>query len=273
MIRNVISMVVAVSALAACGGRLTDRIAQTHKVKATDCWQGGQRTVFDFDGYDAWVVEPPEGKVPAQGMPWTWTMQWRDSFVARTGVPQMLAKGWHHVSIDTFTNRMDDAGLTVSRRFHEYLVRDLGFAQKACLVGMSWGGFFSVRYAASNPQGVAKIYLDCPFLNLGGACRDVDLGPWKGIESESWIDDPRMPVNMAAKIAAAKIPVLLAYGGADTVLDPKLNSEVFIPRFRAAGGDLTVVYRKLYGHHPHGFEPGETVVPDFFDDRKTEEGK
>ena len=256
--------VAALTAVVSSGGNLTQRIAQAHKVKVADSWYGGQRTVFDFDGYDAWVVEPSSTVPTAAGVPWTWTMQWREAFVPRTAVPQMLKRGWHHVSIDTFKDRMDENGLAVSRRFQEFLVKELGFAPKACLIGMSWGGFFSIRYAACNPRNVARIYLDCPYLNLGGCCRPLDIGPWAKTAPANWIDDPRMPINLAKPVAAAGIPVLLAYGGADNVLDPKLNSEIFIPRFKAAGGEIKVVYRSAYGHHPHGFEEGETTVQDFF---------
>ena len=264
MNRILIAICTAVLALSSTAGDLTDRIAAKHPVKGTDVWCGGQRTVFDFDGYDAWVVEPPEGITAADGKPWTWTMQWRTAFVSRTGVPQLLRKGWHHVSIDTFTNRMDETGLAVSQRFQAYLVNGLGFAPKAHLIGMSWGGFFSTRYAAHYPQNVAKIYLDCPLLNLGCYRGEGKIGPWAESAPENWIDDPRMPINLAQPIAAAKIPILLVYGGADSVLDPKLSSEIFIPRFKAAGGDIKVICRVLYGHHPHGFEESDTTIADFF---------
>lgn len=257
--------------LSAFAGDLTERIAEKHLVKSADVWYGGRRTVFDFEGYDAWVVEPPEGVKSEQGMLWTWTMQWRDAFVPRTGVPQLLKRGWHHVSIDTFKDRMDENGLKVSERFQRFLVDGLGFAPKACLIGMSWGGFFSIRYAAHYPENVAKIYLDCPFLNLGGLCKrladEASFGPWAKNPPENWIDDPRMPINMAPAVAAANIPILLAYGGADNVLEPSLNSEIFIPRFKAAGGEIKVIYRSLFGHHPHGFDEGDTTVVDFFQKR------
>lgn len=250
------------------GGQLTEKIGCRHQIKSTDVWNGGQRTIFDFNGYDAWVVEPPDGVSAAEGNPWTWTIQWRTAFVPRTGVPRLLARGWHHVAIDTYIHRMDETGLRISRDFQEFLVKDLGLAPKCNIIGMSWGGFFSIRYAANNPQNVVKIYLDCPYLNLGGCIPKLDIGPWSKTAPENWIDDPRMPINMASTIAEAKIPILLVYGGADNVLDPKLNSEIFIPRFRAAGGTIDVVYREMYGHHPHGFEESEATIVDFFLNQK-----
>ena len=216
---------------------LADVVGRKHRVVRQDAWYGGRRTVFDFEGYEAWVVEPPEGVAVAAGKPWTWTMQWKTAFVPRTGVPTLLKQGWHHVTIDTYERRMDEEGLRVSAAFQKYLVDELGLAKKSNLIGMSWGGFFSTRYAANYPQNVAKIFLDCPLLNLG--CRfkaNIGIGPWEKKSPENWIDDPRMPINLVKPIADAKIPVLLVYGGADDVLNPKLSSEIFIPRFKAAGG-------------------------------------
>lgn len=243
---------------------LANLIEKKFKLIRQDAWYGGRRSVFDFQGYEAWIVEPPEGAPVATGKPWTWTMQWKTAFVPRTGVPVLLKRGWHHVTIDTYARRMDAEGLRVSRAFQDYLVKDLGFARKACLIGMSWGGFFSTRYAATYPQNVAKIYLDCPLLNLGGRRTDVGIGSWADTKPENWLDDPRMPINLARPIAEAGIPIFLSYGGADDVLNPKLNSEIFIPRFRSFGGKISVVYHALWGHHPHGLEVGDMRLVDYF---------
>ena len=247
---------------------LYGRIAATGKTVRQDVWHGFSRVVFDFEGHQAWIVEPK--REPAEGRPWTWTMQWADSFVERTGVPQLLERGWHHATIDTFGYRMDEEGLRVSRAFQEYLVKELGFAKKANLIGMSWGGFFSTRYAAAFPDCVARIYLDAPLLTLdGGTGAATEIGPWATMPPKDgvWHDDPRMPLNMAETVAKAGIPVLLLYGGQDQTVMPELNCEPFAERFKAAGGDIVVVRRVAYGHHPHGEEHGQTYrIADFFSD-------
>ena len=254
---------------------LKGKIAASRTIVREDVWHGYDRIVFDFEGHTAWVVEPKKG--PALGCPWTWTMQWAVAYVDRTGVLDLLAQGWRHVTIDTFDNRMDAEGLRVSREFQRFLVDELGFAPKADLVGMSWGGFFSVRYAATNPDCVAKIYLDAPLLTFacfapGGASSTptavaARIGPWvdRPPEDGDWLADARMPVNMAEKVAAAGIPVLLLYGGQDQTVPPALNCELFAERFKAAGGWIDVRKRGLYGHHPHGEDPGQTdVIANFF---------
>jgi pimeloyl-ACP methyl ester carboxylesterase len=206
-------------------------------------------------------------------------MQWADAFVERTGVLELLGKGWHHVTIDTFRHRMNEEGLRVSRAYQKFLVEELGFKAKANLVGMSWGGFFSTRYASRYPDCVSKIYLDAPLLVLDRlrGLPEADtvekaeriIGPWArmGIKCGEWKDNPEMPVNLAERLAKTGIPILLLYGGEDQTVPPELNSEVFIERFKAAGGKINVKRRYLFGHHPHGEERGRTeVITRFFED-------
>ena len=43
-----------------------------------------------------------------------------------------------------------------------------------------------------------------------------------------------------------------------------MNSELFIPRFKAAGGKIEVIKDGMYGHHPHGLEVDSPKLLDFF---------
>jgi len=45
-------------ALPGLAGRLTERIAASCKVTGTDRFYGFERTTFEFQGHEAWVVEP-----------------------------------------------------------------------------------------------------------------------------------------------------------------------------------------------------------------------
>ncbi len=254
-------------------GSIRCRIAAKHKILKEDVWYGFSRIVFDFEGHSAWVVEPKVQAAP--GFPWTWTMQWADAFVDRTGVLDLLAKGWRHVTISTFEHRMDEEGLRVSRAFQKFLVEELGFAPKANLVGMSWGGFFSTRYANAYPECVERIYLDAPLMNFDGFAKAgatptenaAKIGPWAKIPpgDGKWSNDPRMPVNMAESIAKSGIPILLLYGRQDQTVPPDLNCEIFVRRFKAAGGTVQIERRECFGHHPHGKDPNKTEsIVDFF---------
>ena len=266
--KNVLLVFAAAVASVGFSGDLTAKIAAKCPVTGTDEWYGCRRTVFRFDGHEAWVVEPPVGVKVAEGSPWTWTMQWATAYVPRTSVPRLVKeRGWRHATVITYKEKMDPHGLEVSARFQKYLVEGLGFAKKAHLIGMSWGGFFSTRYAAAHPENVAKIYYDAPLMNFAGFASPTEdrIGPWAKLGVTDWNADPRMPVNLAEPIAKAGIPVLILYGGQDTVVNPALNCERFILRFKAAGGKITVDKRGLFGHHPHGVDPDKTgAIVNFF---------
>ena len=249
-------------------GTLTAKIAEKHKIVQTDLFHGFVRTTFDFRGCRAWIVEP--ACEPAAGHPWTWTMQWATAFVPRTPVLHLLRQGWRHVTIDTFKYKMNEEGLEISKAFQDYLVGELGFAPRACLVGMSWGGFFSVRYTDYNPGGVAAMYLDAPLLNFDNLMSQPrekvlsSVGVWAKGAPERWSDDPRMPVNMAEGVAKSGAPVYLLYGGVDRVVPPAVKCNMFVPRLKAAGVEVKEVARGSYAHHPHGLEIDDQSIAEFF---------
>ena len=236
------------------------QIARRHRIIGEDMWYGFHRTKFDFNGRVGWVVEPSVSPLP--GKPWTWTMQWAEAYVDRTGVLDLLRKGYHHVTLDLFATRMNDEGVAAAAEFQKFLVDELQFASKANLVGMSWGGFFSTRYAAAHPENVRKIYYDAPLLSFQnfGHSDPGRIGPWAASAPADgqWENDPRMPVNMAERIAKAGIPVLILYGGQDQTVPPARNCELFAARYKAAGGTPEVNYRRMFGHHPHGLDPDKT---------------
>ena len=193
-------------------------------------------------------------------------------------VAELLKRGFHYAYIELFDTRMDWGGIASAAEFQDFLVKELGFAPKANLIGISWGGFMAARYAAAAPANVAKIYFDNALLTFDGYTppAKVGLGPWAdatkhvppgmaGLRHGQWRDDPCMPVNQAGKIAKAGIKVLLVYGTSDIAVKPSVNSAAFAAKFKAAGGDAKVLTHSEYGHHPHGVEPSEAkIVLDFF---------
>ena len=257
-----------VDAAEAKASPLRDKVAAKHKVLEQGAWNGRNRIAFEFGGRKAWIVEP--SNAPRNGMPWTWTFHWPDLDVERTGVVAMLDDGYHHAYIDLFDTRMDDAGVAAAATFQEYLVKELGFAPKANLIGLGWGGFMAARYAAQKPENVSRLYLDNALLTFFRYTppKELGLGPWAANvhKDGTWRTDERMPVNLAPKIAAAGIRVLLVYGGADRKILPGENSRAFERAFKAAKGNCEVRERKEYGHRPHGFDAGEiTVIKKFFE--------
>jgi len=231
---------------------------------------GVKRYNFTFEGFKASFDEPAD---PKPGRQWMWCMKWPHAFAELTGQTDGVARGYYFVYLDDI-NWMNPAGLKVAKRFHDFLVRELGFSDKAFLIGMSWGGFYSTRYAAAYPEDVASIYLDAPLMNFekfGIERWAAARAAWGEPENGSWEKDPRMPVNLADKIARADIPLLLLYGGVDTVVPPAVNCERFIAAYKASGGkNLQVIKRATFAHHPHGFCGASEAhkVVDFFEGKK-----
>ena len=290
--KNVIVFLVLIAGVLGGGCRqmpartsVADRIAQCCRIVSQDEWFGHPRVIFEFDGEEAWVVEPAGGA--AAGNPWTWTMEWPSDFELRTGAVEMLRRGWWHVTLrpgeyrdGAFVSKpgnMTDVRLRRSRAFQKFLVETLGFAPKANLIGMSWGGFYSIRYAATYPACVRKAYLDaplCDFTSLPPCWTNyVDCSTWGVTPDYRGANDPRMPINMAKPIAEAGIEILLLYGGQDSLCLPDRNCEVFARRFKECGGKLRNgirddgnAERRLFGHHPHGVEESmQGIIAEFFE--------
>lgn len=250
------------------GRSLRAKIAAKRKIVREDMWHGYRRTQFDFRGRRAWIAEP--SIAPRRDSAWIWNMLWPDFDVERVCAPDLLRRGFHYAYVELFDTRMDKSGVEVAAEFQSFLVKELGFAPKASLIGISWGGFMAAEYAAAKPENVAKIYFDNALLTFDGyrPPRGVGLGPWeKSAPKDGWRGDPRMPVSLAPALAKAGIQALLVYGTSDVAVKPSANSVPFAARFKSAGGKAKVLAHAEYGHHPHGVEIGEkSAVIGFFAD-------
>ena len=155
----------------------------------------------------------------------------------------------------------------------------LGLAEKVCLIGLSWGGFYSLRYSETHPERVRSIYLDAP------VCNAADTHPSAAdrlaLICQQWnmgVDKVRAsilnPLNNVKAIADAKIPVFAIVGGADNVVIPELNFGLLEAEFERLGtpvttlpdgkaaqvlkdaqkGNVYVLRRTPWAHHPHGLD-------------------
>ena len=231
---------------------------------ATDKWYGFTRHKFVFEGHNAWIVEP---RYPAGDGRWSWTLQWAEAFVPRTGVPDLLEHGFYHTHIDVFETRCNPEGVEILARYQKFLV-GMGLAPKACIIGMSWGGLFSLRYAETHPENVCAIYLDAPVCDASentpaSADRFAKISELYKLTQDELKVSPLNPINNVAAIK--NIPVLGVVGLADQTVDVETNFNVFEERFKAAGGNVEAIKRPAWGHHPHGLDD-TTPILDFFTD-------
>ena len=128
-------------------------------------FHGYRRHNIEIENCQGFIVEPPH---PAPGLPWSWCLQWAESFVPRTPALQLLERGFHHVHLNVFPTYMNDEGVPILEKFYA-LLQSLHFNSKSALIGMSYGGLFSLRWAAEHPETVGAIYLDAPVCTLSFA--------------------------------------------------------------------------------------------------------
>ena len=231
-------------------------------------WYGYRRHNFVLDGCEGFIVEPPH---PAPGLPWHWCVQWAHAFVPRTPALQLLERGFHHVHFNVFETFFNDEGIAKVEKFYA-LLQSLGFHKKAALTGMSYGGLFSLRWAAEHPETVGAIYLDAPVCNLAFAAErnaqnatpeifdrfsgeaKKHFAAYNVPDLDGLLAHPKNPLNNYLPIAKAQIPILALRAGQDQTVLPASNIDAFTGRMVQAGGNIKVINREHYGHHPHGMD-------------------
>lgn len=230
-------------------------------------WHGFKIYKFKNAGVGCMVVAP---KKAAVGNPWIW----RARFFGHE--PQadiaLLERGFHVVYCDV--GNLFGAPKAVKRwdDFYDFATEQLGFSKKVALEGMSRGGLIIFNWAAASPEKVSCIYGDAPVCDFkswpgGKGKSNGDGGTWKQCqmayefksESEA-LAYKGNPIDKAAALAKAKIPVMIVYGKADTVVPDSENCLVFEKNFKAAGGDIIMIGKDKCGHHPHSLKDPKRIV-------------
>lgn len=233
-----------------------------------DRWHGYVQHNFTVDGCPAWVVEP---KQASPGNPWTWCMEFPDAFTERTGVLQLLEKGFHHVHITVGNTHGCPAAVKHFDAFYRVLQAG-GLAKKGTLIGISRGGLYCYNFAAAYPSRVACIYGDAPVCDF----KSWPGGKGKGQGSpEDWtallknygfqdeaeaLEYRKNPVDELAPLAATKIALIHVVGDADKVVPPEENTLIVEKRYKELGGLMVVIHKPGVEHHPHGLDNPQPIV-------------
>ena len=233
---------------------------------AVSQWQGFDRYDFQVAGRGAIVVAP---KVAAPGRPWIW---WAEFFGHRPE-PEiaLLGRGYHVVHLKTQDLFGSPKALEAWEPFYQQLVQQHGFAPKAAYVGISRGGLYCFNWAAAHPDRVACIYADGPVCDI----KTWPLGLGKGPRNEAEV--PRLlaaynvkteeellkvvlnPIDHLEPLAKAKIPLIHVYGDADVPVPWEQNTGVVAERYKALGGDITLIAKPGVGH-VHGLDDSTPLV-------------
>lgn len=235
-----------------------------------------------FDGVNAMVVRP---HVAAQGRPWVWRARfWGHEPQADLA---MLERGWHIVYCDAADLYGNPEAVARWDGFYQAM-RDAGLGEDLVLEGMSRGGLIVYNWAKANPSLVSAIYGDAPVCDIrswpGGMGvgqgstepgYSVSAGGWTpsdwqraraayGLETDDDVANfAGNPIDGLGPLAEHGIPLLHIVGDSDEVVPVSENSDILEARYRALGGDITVIRKPGVGHHPHSL-PDPTPIVDFF---------
>jgi len=233
-----------------------------------DTWQGYTRHTFITDGCSAWVVEP---KTALPGKPWSWCLEFPDSFTERCAAPQLLAAGFHHAHIAVGNTFGSPVAMKHFVAFHAALV-EKGLAPQAALIGISRGGLYSYRFASENPDKVAVIYGDAPVCDFRSWPGGKGMGKgspkdWAALmklyefpSEEDALAYLGNPIDVLSTLAEAGIPLIHVVGDADDVVPVAENTAIVEQRYRALKGTIEVIHKAGVGHHPHGLDDPTPVV-------------
>ncbi|MGF6847757.1 lysophospholipase L1-like esterase/pimeloyl-ACP methyl ester carboxylesterase [Chitinophaga sp. W3I9] len=237
--------------------------------KKITSFYGYRCTDFDFRGRACKVVAP---KFAAAGHPWIWRARfWGHE--PQTDIA-LLERGYHVVYCDVAELFGNKEAIQLWNGYYS-LLRKAGLAHKAVMEGMSRGAVYVYNWAAENPDKVAAVYVDNPV---------IDLCSWPGSQFKKQVAQPNeweafkkdygftsdsaamlfkgSPLYKIREIVKGKYPMLHVLADADTDVPPEENTLPFEEKIKALGGDITVMHKPGFAHHPHSF-PDPTPIVDF----------
>jgi pimeloyl-ACP methyl ester carboxylesterase len=240
-----------------------DSIKAPYKVSS---FYGYDCADFSFDGRTARVVKP---RVLAKGNPWVWRARF-------WGVePQvdiaLLERGFHIVYCDVSELYGNDEAMEVWDNFYKFLT-GAGLSKKVVLEGFGRGGFYAYVWAVQNPDKVACVYADAPVLDIrswpGGKGKSKgNVEEWrKFMQSYGYNNEVDVlkftsnPINNIANIVKGGYPMLHVVGSVDVVVPVDENTALFEQEVKRLGGDITVIYKRNVGHHPHSLKNPQPIV-------------
>jgi pimeloyl-ACP methyl ester carboxylesterase len=156
--------------------------------------------------------------------------------------------------------------------FYNHLTQTWKLFPKPVLFGFGRGGLYALNWAARHPENVCAIYLDAPVCDFkswpaGMGRSERAKQEWAqllrayGFDSEkAALDYKKNPIDNLAPLAAARVPILSVVGTADVDAPMEENTVVLATRYRALGGQITVIQKEGAGHCPHGLEDPMPIV-------------
>jgi len=221
---------------------------------------------FTIDGRDVRVAEP---KVALPGHPWVWRTAFWDAFSSVDVA--LLGRGFVVAFIDGGDTWGCPDAMTHFDAFYAQMTSSYGLSRHPALEGLSRGGLYAYRWAATNSDKVGCLYGDAPLCDLKSLRRpDAPAGQmdaWRAAirdyhfaSEQEMLDYPNNPVDTLAPLAAAHVPVIHVCGDADKDVPLANNTDIIRERYMKLGGDIVVIVKQGCEHHPHGLNDPTPVV-------------
>ncbi|RFS14636.1 SGNH/GDSL hydrolase family protein [Emticicia sp. C21] len=226
----------------------------------TENWHGFQKVSFLLDGTPAHYVKPNK---PMPGNPWIWRAYFPDWHVEMDSI--LLVRGFHVAYINTDNRYGDPQAMLKWDDFYNYLTKNLSFAPKVALEGISRGGLYVYTWAKRNPEKVSCIYTETPVYDFkswpGGRGKSKrQEKEWNqllevyGFTEEQALAYDDNPIDHLEGLAAYKVPTLHIIGLKDKLAPPDENTFLLVDRYQKLGGPAYVYSmsqgtQTLEGHH------------------------
>ena len=235
------------------------------------------------DHYGAPIYSVPIGKgtakvicpeKPAPGSPWVLENQlYGQTPPVLLGYTQAeLVKRGFHVVVFGVTLGAPDSIAKWDDVYRE-MTGKYGLSKRVALMGLSREGLSIARWAAANPGKVSCLYMDkgvCDFKSWPGGKLGIGKGSpkdWASLiqlyhfksEAEALAYD-RNPVDLAPKLAAAKVAIIYVMGSKDDVVPYAENGARIEEQYNKLGGTFKLIRHEGEGHWPHGLQDPTPVV-------------
>jgi pimeloyl-ACP methyl ester carboxylesterase len=236
-------------------------------------YHGFNRYDFDVDGTRAVVVTPHE-VVPNSNLPWIWRAEFFDH---RPELDlALLARGYHLVYIEVGNTFGAPSAMKHWDAFYRLLTTRYGLSRKPTLEGLSRGGLYIYNWAARHPNCVSVLYGDNPVCDFKSWPGGKGVGPgspddWKklqqdyGFKSEAEALAYKLnPIDNLAPLAKAHVPIIHCAADADEAVPYEENTVILKKRYEALGGEIRVIVKHGFHHHPHGLDDPTPLVDFIF---------
>jgi len=243
---------------------ITDNKLVTSKKELN--FYGFNLTDFKFNDWNCKIVEP---RKVAQGNPWVIRARfWGHE--PQTDIA-LLERGFHIAYCDVANLYGGKEAIKRWDKFYHFMEKQ-GLSKKVVLEGMNRGGLIIYNWAAKNKKKVTCIYADAPVLD--GKSWPGGFGKGKGYPND-WEEFKKVyrlktekkvasfkgdPIHKTKKIVKGKFPMMHICGEADHVVPIDENTRLFENEINKVGGNITVIYKKGVGHHPHSLKNPIPIV-------------